>query len=175
MKVLCTMHKNAGKTRHYLSKMISKLTASWIFLTISLTLTPDQCFADKKDVTVPLESAFPPPGSPVGRLLPNDKFEKLCQAPEQRELCKNVLQGCPDMHGACAALGKQLGFKFADCKEVIPDMKDKSKYVACSLANKCLPLGHPDWYYVTSRTLGYNVNHHQKCSKNGLSVLVCNV
>ncbi|KAL1451519.1 hypothetical protein WDU94_005886 [Cyamophila willieti] len=153
--------------------MISKLATNWIFLIISLNLIPDQCFADNKDFTVPLDTAHPPPGSPLGLLLPKDKFDKLCEAPAERELCKNVLQGVEDKNGACAALGKLLGFKVADCKEVVPAAADKSKYNVCSLANSDLPLGHPGWYYVTSRTLGNYVYHTQMCKKNGLSTLAC--
>ncbi|KAL1449446.1 hypothetical protein WDU94_001950 [Cyamophila willieti] len=154
--------------------MISKLATSWILLTISLTLTPDQTLANTGS-TVPLENATPAKGSPVGKLLPKDKFEKLCAAPAEPELCKNCLQGTPDNKGACAALGKALGFKVAGCKEVMPDIKDQIKYNACGLADSKLKLGDPNWYYVTAKDLGKHLDQTQTCKNNGLSSLVVKV
>ncbi|KAL1449447.1 hypothetical protein WDU94_001951 [Cyamophila willieti] len=155
--------------------MISKLATSWIILTISLTLTPDQCFANN-GATVPLDHANPSKGTPVGKLLPQEKFDKLCAAQPKHNLCKDCMQGVLDMNQECAAVGKELGFKVAECKEIIPDKNDmKTKYNVCSLANSKLPLGDPNWYYVTCKDLNKSLLHNQSCRNNGLSAFIVKV
>uniref|UniRef100_A0A8D9EC50 Uncharacterized protein n=1 Tax=Cacopsylla melanoneura TaxID=428564 RepID=A0A8D9EC50_9HEMI len=153
--------------------MISILSTSWIFMTISLTLISDQCFAES---TVPFQSAYPAPGEPLGIPLPQAQFDKLCQMPAQPDLCKNCMQGVADMGGSCAAIAKELGFSVHQCMEVIPNTKEKdNKYNVCSLANSKLPLDDPGWYHATAEKLDTYVTHKQKCKDNGLSMVIVKV